>query len=93
MDFFRLRPTSSTKIDNSVLILFLIIIRFSFSYLNEHKSKHSLRNPLCKFDIDLQSTPYFLLRLELYEIQRKSLRIEIKEIDTNSTNKNNNESK
>ena len=55
-----------------------------FSHLNEHKFRynfHDFLNPLCKCKLEPETTNHFLLRCDIFHVERTTLLNDIKEID------------
>ena len=84
LKYIRPSPNSVFKCHNPQGIKFLTRLRLGLSHLREHKFKHSLQdslNPLCKCDIEIESTSHFLLHCPIYNNDRSSLLSTIRNID------------
>ena len=44
-------------------------------------------NPLCSFDLDIETTPHYFLHCPLFHVERSTLLDKIKEIDNTILNK------
>ena len=59
-------------------------LRMGLRYLNEHKFKykfHDFRNPLYSCNLELETTPHYLPRCHLLQIERRTLLNDFNKID------------
>ena len=71
---------------NPVELQLLARLRLGLSHLNEHNFKHNFRNflnLLCACNLEPETTSHYLLRCHLFQMERRTLLNDIKEIDEN----------
>ena len=84
LKFIRPSPNSVFKCHNPQGIKFLTRLRLGLSHLREYNCKHSFQdslNPLCKCNLEVESTSHCLLHYSIYNNYRSSLLSTIRNID------------
>ena len=66
-------------------------LRLHFSYLNEHKFRHSFSdtiNAICTCETEIETTEHFFLRCHFYSTQRLEIFKSLNKVDSNFFNLN-----
>ena len=84
LSFIRPKHVDTFGIHNPIVMQLLTRLWLGFSHLNEHKFRHNFSNflnPQCECNLEPEATSHFLLRCDLFQVERTALLNDIKEID------------
>ena len=87
--FYQTKENSVFAIHGTKGLKLLTRLSLNFSYLNEHKCRHGLRDtidPLCKCGRETEITLHFLLRCRLYSTIRTELLDDKSTVNSSLTN-------